>query len=77
LTSMKFGRCLKNLITHVQEVSPSRYPGIIDDLWVRDVVTEVGNLGNEDVPRSYRTTGLWLSVRLEGLGTCREWRNLS
>ena len=77
LTSVRFGYSLKNIITKVQEVRPSRYPGVIDNLWVRAVVTEVGNLGNEDVPRSYRTTGLWLGVRLQGLGTCRDWRELS
>jgi len=74
LTSERFGYSIKKVIADVQETRPSCYPGVIDDLWVRDVVTEVGNLGNEDVPRSYRTTGLWLGVRLQGLGTCREWR---
>ncbi len=77
LTSERFGYSLKNIISEVQEARPSRYPAVIDNLWVRDVVTEVGNLGNEDVPREYRTTGLWLGVRLQGLGICRDWRKLT
>lgn len=76
LTSKNFGFNLKNIVTEMQGGQPSFYPGVIEDLWVRKVVTEVGNLGNEDVPLKYRSTGLWLGVRLQGLGTCRDWRKL-
>ena len=72
-TSWKFGRSLKNCLTELQCKRTLRLPGIIDGLWVSDIVTELGNLGNEDVPRHYRTTGLWLGIRIEGFGSCREW----
>ncbi len=76
LTSAGFGHSLKKIIAEVQQARPSSFPGVIDKLWVRDVVTEVGNLGNADVLREYRNSGLWLGVRLQGLGTCKEWRRL-
>ncbi len=75
LTSEKFGRSLNAIIKSVSaQKKIYRFPQIIGDLWVRDIVTEVGNLGNEDVPREYRTSGLWLNVRLQGLGLCQDWR---
>jgi len=76
LTSEKFGFRLKEIIKEIHERDRiSNYPNVIDNLWVRNIVTEVGNLGNMDVPRSYRNTGLWLGIRLQGLGTCQEWRS--
>jgi DNA helicase II / ATP-dependent DNA helicase PcrA len=72
-SSVSFGRSLKNCLKELRGKKPYLWPKLIDDLWVREVVTEIGNLGNEDIPRFYRTTGLWLGVRVEGLGTCHEW----
>jgi superfamily I DNA/RNA helicase len=69
-TSAEFGRALRNTIYELTERYPNRYPRIIDEIWVREVVTEIGDLGNEAVPRRFRSTGLWLGLRLQGLGRC-------
>lgn len=71
-TSEKFGRSLKNCIEEIKQRSISKkdFPNKIDHLWVKEVVTEIGDLGHKDVPREFRSTGMWLGIRLEGLGQC-------
>lgn len=71
-TSTAFGRSLKNCLEEVKgkRIRSDGYPRIIDHIWVRRVVTYVGDLGEEEVPRVFRSTGLWLGIRLEGMGQC-------
>lgn len=73
-TSQKFGWSLGRCIKYVKNSSrwPSKYPSRITDIWVREIVTEIGQLGRQDIPRELRTSGMWLGIRLEGLGKC-EW----
>jgi superfamily I DNA/RNA helicase len=73
-TSISFGINLKNISKKIQGSQRIKIPKAIENLWVLDTVTEVGNLGNEDVPRSLRTSGIWIGLRIQGLGTCKEWR---
>lgn len=49
---------------------PRSFPKSIQNLWVREVTTVVGDLSDERVDRPLRTSGLWLGLELEGLGYC-------
>jgi len=69
-TSKRFGWSLRDCIREIQGGTPSRYPKSIDGLWVKDICTEVGDLGNDQAPREFRTTGMWLGLRIEGIGKC-------
>jgi len=69
-TSKRFGWSLRDCIREIQGGTPRKYPDSIDGLWVKDICTEVGDLGNDQVPREYRTTGMWLGLRIEGIGKC-------
>jgi hypothetical protein len=71
-TSITFGQSLRNCLEEVKgrRIKSGEYPRVIDHIWVREMVTNVGDLGEKDVPREFRTTGLWLGIRLEGMGQC-------
>ena len=71
-TSIAFGQSMRKCIEEVKgrRVRNGEYPHLIDHVWIREVVTYIGDLGEKDVPREFRSTGLWLGVRLEGMGQC-------
>lgn len=71
-TSKKFGQSLFGCLKEINQraVHRTNFPKTIDHIWVKDVVTEVGDLSKDEVPREYRDTGIWLGLRLEGLGQC-------
>lgn len=70
LTSTEFGKALKEICEEVYNRRFVKYPHIIQKLWIKDIVTEVGNVGDERVPKKYRNTGLWPGIRIEGIGEC-------
>jgi hypothetical protein len=75
--STNFGWALYNTIKSAQKINHARkVPHTLAGLWVRQVVTELGDLGNNSVDVSLRVTGLWLGVRLEGLAFCQNWKEL-
>jgi len=74
LTSISFGKTIMRIIKEVKGASSRTIPYRIEELWVDEVVTEIGDLGNKDIPRAMRYSGLWLGVRLQGIGLCRDWR---
>ncbi len=67
-----FGKALFYTLTKLNNLKPNRFPGRITGLWVKEVITSVGNLACNTVNESLRTSGLWISLALEGLGKC-EW----
>ncbi|MFC2156511.1 UvrD-helicase domain-containing protein [Acidobacteriota bacterium] len=71
-TSVNFGKSLIHCISEVYNRKPYQvnFPKKFDSIWVRDIVTEIGDLGDEIVPRDFRYTGIWLGLRVEGLGKC-------
>ena len=71
--SEKFGWDLWRAIKDLQGYKPKKFPTIIQNLWVKELCTVVGNLNNEQVPRALRQSGLWIGLRVEGMGTCRIW----
>lgn len=72
-TSSKFGRDFFNQIGAATSAS-RKFPHEVTDLWVAEVVTEIGESGRVDVPRSMQSFPVWLGVRLQGLGRCGDWR---
>lgn len=71
--SDSFGWALWHAIKDAQGRPPKKFPSVIERVWIRSVVTELGNLGDDKIDRSLRTTGLWLGVRIQGLGVCHTW----
>lgn len=59
---------MKNILTELFGNTRKFYPDKISGLWVEKVVTLVGDLGDNEVPRIYRTTGLWLGIKIQGFG---------
>lgn len=53
-----------------------KIPHQITGLWIRDIVTEIGDAGKEVVPREFRTSCLWLGVRIMGMGSCEHWKEM-
>ena len=70
-TSIKFGKAMWQTLEDLNG-PPKSFPRTIKDLWVRDIITVVGDLADERIDRSLRTSGLWLGLELEGLGYC-DW----
>ena len=69
--SIMFGISLTKCLREIKKVkSYSKFPRKINNLWVKNIVTEIGDLGAEKVPRKFRTSGIWMGLRLEGLGDC-------
>lgn len=75
-TSEKFGRDFR---THAisGDGRLRKFPHQITGLWISEVVTEVGEAGREDVPREFSSFPVWLGIRLQGLGRCEDWIELS
>jgi hypothetical protein len=70
-TSKTFGISLMNCLRLIKSCkSYSKFPRKISNLWVKNIVTEIGDMSNKSVPRNLRSSGIWLGLRLEGLGTC-------
>ena len=67
-TSVSFGQNFSGIMNNLYGSSKKIIPEEITGLWVSNIVTEVGNLRDEDVPRRYRTTGFWLGIHIQGLG---------
>ena len=66
-----FGISLTKCLREIKKVkSYSKFPRMINNLWVKNIVTEIGDLGAETVPRKFRTSGIWMGLRVEGLGDC-------
>lgn len=53
-----------------------KVPHQITGLWIRDIVTEIGDAGKDVVPRKFRTSCLWLGVRIMGMGSCEDWKEM-
>lgn len=73
-TDQHFGWALRQSIS--ETVSGSKVPHQITGLWIRDIVTEIGDAGKEVVPREFRTSCLWSGVRIMGLGYCEHWKEI-
>ncbi len=77
-TTIHFGSEIRKILQEItQRGVIKKFPTEITDVWVKDIVTEVGNLGHEDIPRSILISGVWLGIRIQGLGNCREWREMN
>ena len=73
-TDQHFGRALRQSIS--ETISGSKVPHQITGLWIRDIVTEIGDAGKEVVPRKFRTSCLWLGIRIMGMGSCEHWKEM-
>jgi hypothetical protein len=71
--SQHFGKSIFYTLTTLNGFEPNRFPKRITGLWVKEVVTAVGDLAADTVDDSLRTSGLWMSLALEGLGNT-EWK---
>ena len=70
--SSKFGWALWHTLKNLNGHKPKKFPRRIIGIWVREIITAVGNQGKDGIDRSFQTSGLWLALTLEGLGQC-EW----
>jgi DNA helicase-2/ATP-dependent DNA helicase PcrA len=68
--SSDFGWSLYYTLKNLNDRKPYAFPGKIENIWVRDIVTAVGDMSSEGVDRSLLHSGLWLVPSLEGLGKC-------
>jgi hypothetical protein len=73
--SSNFGRSLWHTIRKLNGFNPHQFPKRITGLWVKELTTAVGDIGNETIDRNLRTSGLWMTLTLEGLGKC-EWNDI-
>lgn len=71
--SEHFGRSLFYTMAGLNKLEPNGFPTRITGLWVKEIITYVGDLSCNSVDDSFRTSGLWISLALEGLGKC-EWK---
>jgi len=71
--SEHFGKAMFYTMTKLNGLEPNRFPKRITGLWVKELVTAVGDLACDAVHDSLRTSGLWMSLALEGLGNCN-WK---
>jgi hypothetical protein len=72
-----FGWALWRALRYAQKgFPPRRFPEQLSEFWVKEVVTVVGDLSRDDVPREYRNSGLWNGIRVEGLASTSgtDWR---
>lgn len=51
---------------------PNKFPQRITGIWLKEITTAVGNIGNDKIEHAFKYSGLWLALTLEGLGHC-EW----
>lgn len=72
-TDRRFGDALCQSISGS---SVKKVPHQIKDLWIRDIVTEVGDAGMKDIPRDLLSSCLWTGVRIMGIGSCSDWREM-
>lgn len=70
--SEHFGRAMFYTMTKLNDLEPNRFPKCITGLWVKALITTIGDLACDAVDDSFRTSGLWISLAIEGLGNC-EW----
>jgi hypothetical protein len=73
--SSNFGWAVWRTLKSLNGYKPKKFPKRIGGVWVKEITTAVGDIGCEDIDRTLRTSGLWLSLTLEGLGHC-EWNDL-
>ena len=73
-TDQHFGWALRQSIS--KTISGNKVPHQITGLWIRDIVTEIGDAGKEVVPREFRTSCLWLGIRIMGMGSCEHWKEM-
>lgn len=71
--STNFGWGLWEAIKSKQGFKPRKFPNVISDIWVKEIVTEIGYLGDSSINSGFLRTGLWLGLRLEGIGICQNW----
>lgn len=73
-TSQRFGRDFRSCVLS-EGGRLKKFPHHISGLWVSEVVTEIGESGRPDIPRSLSSFPVWLGIRLQGLGRCEEWQS--
>lgn len=76
-TSRSFGSALWNTLKKLNNINTAtfavRFPSRIERIWVKDLVTCVGDISNEKIDRCFRTSGLWVGITLDGIGRL-EWQ---
>jgi hypothetical protein len=73
LMSTNFGWAVWHTLHKLNpKFKPNKFPKRIAGIWVKEITTAVGDLGNILIDRTFLTSGLWLTLTLEGLGHC-EW----
>jgi len=73
LMSTNFGWAVWHTLYNLNSrFKPNRFPKSITGIWIKEITTAVGDIGNEKITRAFLTSGLWLTLTLEGLGHC-EW----
>ena len=76
-TDRHFGSALLRSISEtISGGVVKKLPHRITGLWIRDIVTEIGDAGKEVVPREFRTSCLWSGVRIMGMGSCEHWKEM-
>lgn len=77
-TDRHFGWALRQSISETISGSEvKKVPHQITGLWIRDIVTEIGDAGmKEVVPRKFLTSCLWSGVRIMGMGYCEHWKEI-
>lgn len=69
-TTTAFGWDLWNMLKYARNGwKPKQFPRRLSDFWVREIITVVGDLSREDVPRPFKNSGLWNGVRVEGIAS--------
>ena len=71
--SENFGKSVYYTLKDLNRGNPKRFPVRISGIWVKEIITAVGNLSSDEVDSTLRTSGLWMSLALGGLGNC-EWK---
>src|SRR5262249_2576524 len=71
--STNFGWAIWHSLKNLNDFKPKKFPRRISGVWVKEIVTSVGDIGDDRIDRVFRTSGLWTTLSLEGLGKC-EWK---
>src|ERR1700721_1792533 len=73
LMSTNFGWAIWHTLHNLNpKFKPNKFPKRITEIWVKEIITAVGNIGINEIDHKFKYSGLWLTLTLEGLGHC-EW----
>ena len=71
--SSNFGWAVWHTLKNLNGYKPKQFPKFITGVWVKEIITAVGNTGSDGIDHALLRSGLWMTLALEGLGKC-EWK---